>query len=300
MYDVIIIGQGPAGLSSALYQSRAGLNILVLEREFAGGQMGLTYEIDNYIGIENISGIDLAMNMLSHAKKFGGTFKSENVIDVNLDGDIKTVTTTKDTYEAKAVVLALGAKPRKLSIDGEMRLSNAGVSYCATCDGNFYKGKTTAVIGGGNTAVEDAIFLARLCEKVYIVHRRDTFRAEKALVDELYKLSNVEIVLDSVPVSINGTDKVSSITLENKKTSENFTIDTDGVFVAVGITPQTSLVEGKVQLNDLSYIKTNDKMETNIKNVYAIGDCRDTVLRQVVTSVADGAICAYTISSTLF
>lgn len=300
MYDVIIIGQGPAGLSSALYQSRAGLNILILEKEFAGGQMGLTYEIDNYIGVENISGVDLAMNMLSHAKKFGGTFKSENVIDVNLEGDIKTVTTTKNTYEAKCVVLALGAKPRKLSIDGEMRLSNAGVSYCATCDGNFYKGKTTVVIGGGNTAVEDAIFLARLCEKVYIIHRRDTFRAEKALVDELYKLENVEIVLDTVPVSINGTDKVSSITLKNKNTSEDFTIDTDGVFVAVGITPQTSLVEGKVKLNDLSYVITNDRMETNIKNVYAIGDCRDTVLRQVVTSVSDGAICAYAISSTLF
>lgn len=300
MFDVIIIGQGPAGLSAALYATRAGLDTLVLEKEFAGGQMGLTYEIDNYIGLPEISGVDLAMKMLEHSKKFGGTFKSENVKSISLDKDVKVVETTRNKYEAKSVILALGAKPRKLSIDGEQRLSNAGVSYCATCDGNFYKGKTTAVVGGGNTAVEDAIFLSRLCEKVYIIHRRDTFRAEHNLVEQLKTLKNVELVLDSVPLSINGEQKVESITVENKKTNENKIINVDGVFVAVGITPQTDLVKDIVKLNEASYIITDEHMKTNIDNVFAVGDCRDTVLRQVATSVADGAIASTTISSSLY
>lgn len=299
MYDVIIIGQGPAGLSAGLYSARSGLKTLILEKAFAGGQMGLTYEIDNYIGIPDISGIDLSMNMLAHAKKFGGEFKSEDVINLDLESDIKVVETTKAKYEAKSVILALGAKPRKLDIKGEKEYSNAGVSYCATCDGNFYKDKVATVVGGGNTAVEDAIFLSRLCKKVYLVHRRDKFRAESHLVEQLKELSNVELVLDSIPLKIKGEEKVTSILVENKNTNETRLIETDAVFVAVGITPSTSLVDGKVLLNEASYIITNEKMETNVKNVYAIGDCRDTVLRQVVTSVSDGAIAASVISSSL-
>ncbi len=297
MYDLIIIGQGPAGLSSALYAGRAGLKTLVLEKEFAGGQMGLTYEIDNYVGVDNISGVDLAMNMLAHAKKFGADFKSENVSALSLEGDIKTVTTTKNEYEAKSVVLALGAKPRKLEIDGEQRYSGSGVSYCATCDGNFYKGKSVAVIGGGNTAIEDAIFLSRLCEKVYLVHRREEFRGEKKLVDELKTLSNVELVLNHVPLKIEGQMKVESITLSNVVTKEERKLNVDGVFVAVGTIPTTALVENNVKLDEKNYIITNEKMETSVKNVYAVGDCRNTVLRQVVTSVADGAIAASMIST---
>lgn len=299
MYDVIIIGQGPAGLSAGLYSARSGLKTLILEKAFAGGQMGLTYEIDNYIGIPDISGIDLSMNMLAHAKKFGGEFKSEDVINLDLESDIKVVETTKAKYEAKSVILALGAKPRKLDIKGEKEYSNAGVSYCATCDGNFYKDKVATVVGGGNTAVEDAIFLSRLCKKVYLVHRRDKFRAESHLVEQLKELSNVELVLDSIPLKIKGEEKVTSILVENKNTNETRLIETDAVFVAVGITPSTSLVDGKVLLNEASYIITNEKMETNVKNVYAIGDCRDTVLRQVVTSVSDGAIAASVISASL-
>ncbi len=299
MYDLIIIGQGPAGLSSALYAGRAGLKTLVLEKEFAGGQMGLTYEIDNYIGVDSIGGVDLAMNMLGHAKKFGAEFKSENVVNLSLEDDVKVVETTKNKYEAKAVILALGAKPRKLDILGEQRFSGSGVSYCATCDGNFFKGKTTVVIGGGNTAVEDAIFLARLCEKVYLVHRRDSFRAEKKLVDELEHLSNVELVLDSVPVSIQGEQKVSNIIIKNVKTNEEKTLDVDGVFVAVGTIPTTSLIENHIEIDKNQYIITNEKMETSVKGVYAVGDCRNTVLRQVVTSVADGAIAATMVASSI-
>ncbi len=299
MYDLIIIGQGPAGLSAALYAGRAGLKTLILEKEFAGGQMGLTYEIDNYIGVDSISGVDLAMNMLSHAKKFGGEFKSENVVNLILEEDVKVVETTKNKYEAKAVILALGAKPRKLEILGEQRFTGAGVSYCATCDGNFYKGKTTVVIGGGNTAVEDAIFLSRLCEKVYLVHRRDTFRAEKKLISELEKLSNVEIIFDSIPLNISGEQKVSSVTIKNVKSNEEKTLDVEGVFIAVGTIPTTSLIENHIELDKNQYIVTDEKMQTNIKNVYAIGDCRNTILRQVVTSVADGAIAATSVASNI-
>ncbi len=299
MYDLIIIGQGPAGLSAALYAGRAGLKTLVLEKEFSGGQMGLTYEIDNYVGVDKISGIDLAMNMLSHAKKFGGEFKSENVVNIDLNSDIKVVETTKAKYEAKSVILALGAKPKKLDIVGEQKLASAGVSYCATCDGNFYKSKTTVVIGGGNTAVEDAIFLSRLCEKVYIIHRREEFRAEKKLVEELKELNNVEFVLNSVPLSINGEQKVESISIKDNKTSEERTINVDGVFVAVGTIPTTSLIENHIELDSNGYIKTNERMQTSVKNVYAVGDCRNTVLRQVVTSVADGAIAATTVASNI-
>ncbi len=299
MYDLIIIGQGPAGLSSALYAGRAGLNVLILEKEFAGGQMGLTYEIDNYVGVDKIGGVDLAMNMLSHAKKFGATFKSENVVNLHLENDIKIVETTKDKYEAKNVILALGAKPKKLEIEGEQRLAGSGVSYCATCDGNFYKGKTTVVIGGGNTAVEDAIFLSRLCEKVYIVHRRDEFRAEKKLVEELNSLDNVELVLNSIPMSINGQMKVEDVVVKDIFTKEQRIINVDGVFVAVGTIPTTALVENHIKVDERGYIITDERMKTNIKNVYAVGDCRDTVLRQVVTSVADGAIAASTIAQNL-
>ncbi len=299
MYDLIIIGQGPAGLSAALYAGRAGLKTLVFEKEFAGGQMGLTYEIDNYVGVDNISGVDLAMNMLSHAKKFGGEFKSENVVDIDLSGDVKLIETTKNKYEAKSVILALGAKPKKLDIMGEQRYTGSGVSYCATCDGNFYKGKTVVVIGGGNTALEDAIFLSRLCEKVYLVHRRDEFRAEKKLVSELEELSNVELVLNSVPLKIEGQMKVESITLNNVITNEESQIAVDGVFVAVGTIPTTTLAQNHVKVDERSYIITNEKMETNVPNVYAVGDCRNTVLRQVATSVADGAIAATMVASSI-
>lgn len=299
MYDLIIIGQGPAGLSSALYAGRSGLKTLVLEKEFAGGQMGLTYEIDNYIGTDNIGGIDLAMNMLDHAKKFGATFKSENVINIDFSNKIKTVETTKNKYEAKAIILALGAKPKKLEIDGEQKFSSSGVSYCATCDGNFYKNKTVVVIGGGNTALEDCIFLSRLCTKVYLVHRRDEFRAEKKLVQELKELNNVELVLDSIPLKINGNERVETISIKNVKNENEINIDTDAVFVAVGTIPTTDIVKGVVELNSNNYIITNEKMQTNVENIYAVGDCRNTVLRQVVTSVADGAIAATTIASTI-
>lgn len=299
MYDLIIIGQGPAGLSSALYAGRAGLKVLVLEKEFAGGQMGLTYEIDNYIGVDKVEGFDLSMSMLSHAKKFGGEFKSENVTSLSLNCDIKTVVTTKNTYESKAVILALGAKPKKLEIDGEDKFRGSGVSYCATCDGNFYKDKTTVVIGGGNTAIEDVIFLSRLCKKVYLVHRRSEFRAEKKLVNELNELTNVELVLDSVPTKIEGDKLVNTLTVKNVNNNTETNILVDGVFVAVGTVPTTSLVENNIELDDKSYIITTEKMQTNIDNVYAVGDCRNTVLRQIVTAVADGAIAATMVASSI-
>lgn len=297
MHDLIIIGAGPAGLSAAIYAARAELDYVLIEENFVnGGQIIDTYEIDNYPGLPGISGMELAEKMAEHAEKLGAEVVNATVEGLELDGPVKKVMTDEGTFEAKAVIIASGAAHSHLGVPGEEELSGRGVSYCATCDGAFYRGKTTVVVGGGDVAVEDAIFLARGCEKVYVVHRRDELRAVKTLQTALFALPNVEMVWDSNLKSINeGTGengtagKVTSVTVVNKYDQSERVIDTDGVFIAVGITPRSGFVGTGIETNAGGYIVAGENCETNIPGVFAAGDVRAKQLRQVVTAVADGA-----------
>ena len=297
MHDLIIIGAGPAGLSAAIYASRAELDYILIEENFVnGGQIIDTYEIDNYPGLPGLSGMDLAQRMADHAEKLGAEVINASVEGLDLEGKIKKVITDEGTFEARAVIIASGAAHSHLGVPGEEALAGRGVSYCATCDGAFYRGKTTVVVGGGDVAVEDAIFLARGCEKVYVVHRRDELRAVKTLQTALFALPNVEMVWDSNLKSINegspesgNTGKVSSVTAVNKNDGSERVIDTDGVFIAVGITPRSGFVGTGIKTNAGGYIVTGEDCETSIPGVFAAGDVRAKQLRQVVTAVADGA-----------
>ncbi|MCD6321700.1 MAG: thioredoxin-disulfide reductase [Clostridiales bacterium] len=294
MYDVIIVGGGPAGFTAALYSARANLKTLLIERYFAGGQMSTTDVMENYPGFEEpINGIELAMRMENQAKKFGTEVISEEVVDLDLDDEIKIVKTTNGEYRCKTVILGMGGSPRKLGLPSENNLMGRGISYCATCDGSFYRDMDVAVIGGGDTAVEDANYLSRLCKKVYLVHRRDELRATKTLQDDVFKNSKVEIVWDSVPESINGDMSVESINVKNKKTGDVRTLEVSGVFVAIGSNPNTELIKDKLKMSESGYIVTSEDMQTSIAGVFACGDIRDKLLRQVVTAAADGAIAAY-------
>lgn len=289
--DVAIIGAGPGGMTAALYASRAGLKTVVFERATVGGQMAYTNELENFPGFERTTGFDLAMLLDGQMKTFGSEYINEDVKEIKRCGDNFEVVTSGGTYTTLTVILALGASPRTLGLDSEKRLRGSGVSYCATCDGNFYRGADVAVVGGGNTAFEDALFLANLCKKVYIIHRRDEFRAEKVLQDRVAKLTNIEIITNSVPVEITGKFEVDGIRIENKDKVVR-DIPVSGVFVAVGTVPNSDAVRDFVELDNYGYIKTDKNMETSVPGVYAIGDVRDTVLRQVVTACADGAIAA--------
>lgn len=288
--DLIILGAGPAGISAAIYASRAKLDTLWLEKKFVqGGQIVNTYEVDNYPGMPGMNGMDLGEAMAAHAEKLGISPVRENVTSVSLDGNIKVVHTRKNEYRAKTLILACGANHRKLGIPGEETLGGMGVSYCATCDGAFFKDLTVTVIGGGNVACEDAIFLARICRKVYVVHRRDTMRADKILQNRLFEFENVEMVWDSVPLEIYGTEKVTGVEIQNVKTKENRTLDVDGVFIAVGIVPATEMFQGLVHLDEQGYIVAGEEGITSVPGIYAAGDIRTKALRQVVTAVSDGA-----------
>lgn len=290
IYDLVILGAGPAGISAAIYATRSKLNTLWLEKKFVqGGQIVDTYEVDNYPGLPGITGLDLGEAMVKHAEKLGIKPKREPVLSIEEEGGLKVIRTKKNRYMAKAVILACGAAHRQLGIPGEEELSGMGVSYCATCDGAFFQDGTVAVVGGGNVAVEDAILLSRTCKKVYLVHRRDELRADKVLQDKLFKCANVEMVWDSVPTVIEGTDKVEDIKVHNVKTDEEKTIAVDGVFIAVGILPNTEKFKGLVDLDESGYIIAGEDGVTSIPGIFAAGDIRTKNLRQVVTAVADGA-----------
>lgn len=291
-FDVIIIGGGPAGLSCALYTARANLKTLVLEGTGVGGQVNYTYEVDNYLGFSG-TGAELSEKMRSQVESFGVTFLSEKVREIaDWDKEIKTVTTRRNTYRAKAIVIATGANPRLLGVDGEERLKGAGVSYCATCDGAFFKDKTAMVVGGGNTALEDAVYLAKFCPKVYLVHRRDGFRANAQLQEKIKNLPNICVKTNAVVEKIQGDMAVKSVVLRNTLSSKISVVDTDAVFVAIGRNPETTLVADKLVLDNSGYIVTDENMRTNVAGVYAIGDVRNTPLRQIVTAAADGAVAA--------
>lgn len=294
MRDVIIIGGGPAGLTAALYSARAGLDTVIIEKAFAGGQMATTYSVENYPGfVEGINGAELAMKMEAHARQFGAEIMNETVKQVMPEGMIKTVKTENTVYQAKTVILAMGAYPNELGFEKEKMLRGRGVSYCATCDGAFYKDKTVAVVGGGNVAAEDALFLSRFCSKVYVIHRRESLRATGVIQEQMKKNNKIEFYWNTVVEDILGESQVTGLKLSNVKTHETREISVNGVFIAIGTSPDTELVKDKIEMNSAGYIITDDNMQTNLFGVYAAGDVREKLLKQIVTAVSDGAVAAY-------
>ena len=290
IYDTAILGAGPAGISAAIYAARAKLNTLWLDKQFEqGGQVLNTYEVDNYPGMPGISGMDLGEAMAGHAAKLGIEPLRENVLSVEDAGTDKIIRTKTHEYRARTVILACGASHRKLNIPGEEELSGMGVSYCATCDGAFFKNKTAIVVGGGNMAVEDAIFLSRICKKVYLVHRREELRAERILQESLFACENVEIRWNSVVVEIQGTECVTGLKIRDVQDATESVIATDGVFIAVGILPNTDKFRNLVKLDEAGYIVAGEEGITETPGIFAAGDIRTKMLRQVVTAVADGA-----------
>ncbi|WP_204489191.1 thioredoxin-disulfide reductase [Caldicoprobacter guelmensis] len=291
MKDIIIVGGGVAGLTAGLYAKRGGMDALLFEKMFAGGQMATTYLVENYPGFdEPISGPDLAMKMESHARKFGLEILYDEVIELELEGRIKKVRTDKGEYEAKALILCMGAQPKKLGLPKEDEFRGRGVSYCATCDGAFYRDKIVAVVGGGDTAVEDALFLAQHATKVYLIHRRNALRASKILQDRLFANPKVEMVWDSVVDEILGEKGVEGLLVRNVKDGSSKKLKVDGLFVAIGIQPNNALIQGKLNMNEAGFVITDETMATNIPGVFAAGDLRQKPLWQIITAAADGAI----------
>lgn len=324
IYDLVIIGSGPAGLAAAIYAQRARLHTLVIEKEMmSGGQVLTTYEVDNYPGLPGINGFDLGMKLREHADRLEAAFVTDEVRQIELvsaaklQGGLseqadeeqveeslhaaelqmqqntvqegwKKIICAENTYLAKSVIIASGAAHSKLGVPGEDRLTGIGISYCATCDGAFFRGKVTAVVGGGDVALEDAIFLSRMCEHVYLIHRRDTLRGAKSLQEKLFTLDNVTIIWDTVVEEIQGGDQVESLKLLHKKTGEISELSVDGVFIAVGITPNSQPYEGLVEM-DHGYIRADESGVTSVEGIFAAGDVRTKALRQIVTAVSDGA-----------
>lgn len=292
MYDIIIIGSGPAGLSAAIYAQRACLDTIVIEKNgISGGQVLNTWEVDNYPGFPGVTGFELSRQFREHANKLGARVVQDEVVQVELSGNVKKVVCEEETYEARCVILASGAHHRTLEVPGEEELRGAGVSYCATCDGAFFRGRTVAVVGGGDAALEDAIFLARMCEKVYIVHRRDKPRGAKRLQERLQALENIEFVWNSETVAIEGNAQVEALRLRQTKTGEEKRLDVDGVFIAVGIAPESELYAGQLELDEQGYIRADESGQTSVPGVFAAGDVRTKALRQILTAASDGANC---------
>ncbi|MEE0884964.1 MAG: thioredoxin-disulfide reductase [Faecalimonas sp.] len=290
-FDVIIIGGGPGGYCAALYAARANLSTMVIEKFAPGGQMATTEIVENYPGfVEGINGFELGMQMKKGAERFGVKTKLAEVKSVELDKNPKLIHTSKDTFQAKTIILALGAYPRELGLPNERNLRGRGVSYCATCDGMFYKDKTVVIVGGGNTAVADAIFLAKICKKVYLVHRRDELRASKTYMESLEKTENIEFVWSSEVVEILADEFVTGVKVKSRKDDSIRMLACDGIFVAIGNVPNTELIKGQVELDQSGYVPADETTRTNIPGVFAVGDMRSKPLRQIVTAVADGAV----------
>ena len=299
MYDLIIIGAGPAGMSAAIYAARGGLKTLVLESMGVGGQMNYTYEIANYPGADdNPTGAELAKRMRAQALSAGAEISNERVKSINdLETSVKTVNTRKNSYQTKKLIFANGAEARKLAVEGEEHFKGLGVSYCATCDGAFFKGQVTAVVGGGNTAFEDALYLSRFCKKVYIINRSENFRASRILTEAAKKEEKIEIIKSNVVEKIVGDTTVCAIKLKNTRTGAVSDLECSGLFVAIGRVPPKDSVPAMIKKDKNGFILTDSGMRTNIPGVYAAGDVRNTPLRQIVTAAADGAVAAaYAIS----
>ena len=295
IYDLIIVGGGPCGLSASLYAGRSGIKTLLLEEFACGGQILNTYEIKNYPGFENISGPELAEKIQKQAQNFDVVVKYERVVDLLLDGDIKVIKTAKNEYFAKTVILSVGAKPRKLNLEREEQFVGRGVSYCAICDGGFFKGKRVAVVGGGDSAIEDVPYLTNLASKTYLVNRSKKFRAQKILLDRVKQLEQdqkVEIFEDCVVDQLLGENKLEGVMIKNTQTGEQTKLDIDGLFIEIGRVPNTDFLVGKIDLDENGYIITDNNLMTNIKGVFAGGDAIKKSLRQIITASSDGAICA--------
>lgn len=290
MYDVIIIGAGPAGLTSAIYLRRAGKKVLVLESKSYGGQIINAHKVANYPGLPDISGFDLATNMYKQAKDLGTEFKYETAFKIKED---KTVVTNQNEYKAKAIIIATGTSPRKLGLPNEDAFLGKGLSYCATCDGNFFKNQVVAVIGGGNTALEDALYLSNIAQKVYLIHRREEFRAEENHIAEIKNHNNIELILNTNLISLNGDEKLKSITLKDKDNNIK-TLEINGLFVAIGEEPHNENFQNVISLNNNGYIITKDGVHTKTPGIYVAGDARDKEIRQLTTAVSDGTIAAMT------
>lgn len=293
VYDVVVVGGGPGGYTAALYCVRAGLSTLVLESLVPGGQLATTSRVENYPGFdEGIDGFELAQRMQKGAERFGAETRFVQVEGLELDGLVKRIRLSDDLIEARAVILATGAAPRELGLPAEQRLRGKGVSYCATCDGNFYKGRTVAVAGGGNSAAEEALVLSKLCQRVYIVHRRDTMRATKSYLRPLEQADNILFLWNRVITDLEGKDRLTGLRLRDVKTGESSSLAVDGLFVAIGRIPSTGLCRGLLDLDEAGYVLADETTRTSLPGVFAVGDMRAKPLRQIITAAADGAVAA--------
>ncbi|CAM4327728.1 MULTISPECIES: thioredoxin-disulfide reductase [Jeotgalicoccus] len=292
IYDVVIIGAGPAGMTAAVYASRAELKTVMLERGVPGGQMANTEEVENFPGFSMITGPELSSKMFEHSQKFGAEYKYGDIKSVELDGDIKILKTSSEDIHTKSVIVATGAEYKTIGVPGEDLLRGRGVSYCAVCDGAFFKERELVVIGGGDSAVEEGVFLTKYASKVTIVHRRDELRAQKILQDRAFKNEKIDFIWDTELQSINGDSRVESVTLKNKNTGETYDFNADGVFIYIGMLPLTAPFKDLGILNEEGYIVTNEEMETEIPGIFAAGDVREKSLRQIVTATGDGSLAA--------
>lgn len=292
MYDIIIIGAGTAGLSAAIYGTRAGKSVLLLEAKLYGGQIITTPEVENYPGIKSISGYEFAENLYQQAISLGAELKYEKAVGIKNDGEEKTVVTNRGEYRCRSVILATGAKNRRLGIEKEEEFTGAGISYCATCDGAFFRGKEVAVVGGGNTALEDAGFLSNYCSTVYVIHRRDSFRGEERLARRLEEKENVKYILDSRVTGLNGEKRLESVTVKNVKTEEEQILTVSGLFIAIGQEPDNDAFKELVELDKGGYIRAAEDCLTGTEGIFTAGDCRTKTVRQLATAAADGAVAA--------
>ena len=294
IYDMIIVGGGPGGYTAALYAARAGLDVLLVERLSAGGQMNLTGQIDNYPGFpEGVDGFQLSYNMQQQAERFGAKTRYAEVLELQLEGEVKSIRTNEGEYLAKSVVISTGANPRQLGVERENEMIGRGIGYCAHCDGGFYRGKTVAVVGGGNSAVAEALYLSRIAKKVILIHRRDSLRATHIYQKPLQEAGNIRFVWDSEVTELLGEEVLSGVKVRNLKSGEEQILELQGLFVSIGRKPATDLVKDQLTLDEAGYIMAGENTKTNIPGVYAVGDVRTKELRQIVTAVADGAMAAH-------
>ena len=294
IYDMIIVGGGPGGYTAALYAARAGLDVLLVERLSAGGQMNLTGQIDTYPGFpEGVDGFQLSYNMQQQAERFGAKTRYAEVLELQLAGEVKTIRTNEGEYFAKSVVISTGANPRQLGVERENEMIGRGVGYCAHCDGGFYRGKTVAVVGGGNSAVAEALYLSRIAKEVILIHRRDSLRATHIYQKPLQEAGNIRFVWDSEVTELLGEEVLSGVKIRNLKSGEEQILEIQGLFVSIGRKPATDLVKDQLTLDGAGYIMAGENTKTNLPGVYAVGDVRTKELRQIVTAVADGAMAAH-------
>ncbi len=291
-WDIVIVGGGPGGLCAGLYGARANRKTVCVEKYLPGGEIQNTEYVEDYPGFEMISGPELAQKFENHARKFGLEVVNDNVIEIYSDGRYKIVKGDEDEYRAKAVIVATGGNPRKLGVPGEVELANKGVSYCALCDGAFFKGQEIVVVGGGDAAVEEGTFLTKFGSKVYIIHRRDKLRASKIVQERAFKNEKIEFIWDSVVEKINGTNKVESVTIKNVKTGEVKDLAVGAVFVFIGFVPNSNMFREEIERDEIGYIITNHHMETSIKGIWAIGDVRKQLCKQITNAVGDGTTAA--------